>query len=451
MASISSSSPYREPSHAVTAEVVACSRCPIASRRLRPLPALLLFSVVFFVSGSAHAKDATTLVQIVVLLLFCVLLVVYVRRCGGRIDILNARVPLDVLFLAALVASTATNIVLWSEYSMLLWYGSQIATFASAILITRLIPYKQFMSSFANYVVLISGVTIVAWLLQGQLIQGAPFILHESDNFDYRSYGIFVYNALDPSRAYGPFREPGVLAAYTILAVLILAEDRTKYSLVRIVIVTAGLLVSASTAGYLSLVWLVPYVLLKRFKSNVPRRLTGLVIVASGFTLFQQLRLETLANLNPEVFSKVADPNISTTTRLYGGVLDLMISLQNPMGVGPHQLQNLISQYSIETGYAVDARTNTITTVFIMWGILCGVLYLVIVLRAAFRPQRSRLESILFGLVLLQTLAVQPHFGFLATQVLIVYWFCRSRNLVHLPADSHHQVGDFVGAKWRGI
>lgn len=390
----------------------------------RWIPTLLLILALIFHSGSAHAKDFPTVSAVVLLLVLAALVFSALRGRDIQELIRHSSLSVRGWFLSALVFSSGVNMLFWGEYSMWLWYASQAAAVGAGLLITKLVPYDRFAPAFTQVMVTISFVTCIGWVFSEQLIAYAPLRVFESPAFDYRSFGLLVFNALDPSRSIGPFREPGVLAAYLIFAMLMVVDSRSRWRVPQLLVLSLTLLLTGSTAGYLTFALVVPYMLISRIGFRFSFFAAAIVLVSLYILATSESALRSaIRAVNPGVVAKIDDPNISTTTRLYGGTLDMMVALQYPFGIGPHQLSDALQQASLVTGYQVDARTNTFTTVFIMWGILCGAIYAFIVLAASLSKHRSLPQNALFLSIIVLTLSVQPHFGFLATHTLIFYWY----------------------------
>lgn len=139
-------------------------------------------------------------------------------------------------------------------------YFRQIFVLLIAVLIAQNISFNRFSKVFINFMFIVTLISIVAWIL----INVFSINLHlpvfdsgwEKSLFtEYQNGLLFFVHTHQPYKLMGPFWEPGLYSSMAVLAFLFLNNKnytKNKVKLIQLVL-TLGIILSFSTAGYLLL------------------------------------------------------------------------------------------------------------------------------------------------------------------------------------------------------
>lgn len=240
-------------------------------------------------------------------------------------------------------------------------------------------------------------------------------------------FGVFYAKLTYTMRNSGIFYEPGAYAQ--MIAVVMLFDfflDGRKISARIIFYAILAAFTVQSTTGYILVA--IDFVIMFDVKSSLSQHkkilFEGCLLCAitAGF-VFQTEILNTLTQLAPDVFGKIANESISYTTRMMGPEINLRIFGENMlMGAGLSNSATIFAAYT--NGMT---RVDTITTELAAFGILGGL------------PTVSLMDGILHqkSITMLSKLLICAFFAFLLfSQSNISCMFIQSLIIFFLSSKS---------------
>lgn len=312
------------------------------------LSCILICFLSILLRGKIHLKKKSGLS---VLLLFVVFQLANYFFCGSTIQIVL--VQLVFIFFAYLIVQTNDQKIYFDIYTeiMEVFAIASISIFILNVIapgILRIFP-----------VVINTSGTAVNHILLGVADVSSGVLL--------RSRGIFW--------------EPGTYAIYLLLAIMkeLFSND---LNIKRAIILVTALLLTFSTAGYIScayllLVWMISKNVSNRMKTKLFLFLMGALLLTSPFLgpAIEEMFINKLAG------GILSSTHGSTVARLASFVLNTEIAFENPLiGVGLTDINNIFIEKSIEffgVANRTNANTNTIMFKFAAHGLIYGSLVVI--------------------------------------------------------------------------
>lgn len=322
------------------------------------------------------------------------------------------------IFLSSVFSFSAVNISICINLSALI---------ALSYLISTRISFERFAMVFLESIAIISAASIALWLL----VDVAGFVpplprLKNVNGVHYRTIGLASYidePYLSERASLGVFWEQGVFASFLIIALYLELHFKESPRLSRVVLFTAALFTTGSTAGYI----LLPFVFLSKMLGSKDKRFRLLATISAValiiiLVFWSDSISQYLARVNPEMFSKLIDnAAVTKSTRFYSPLLCLSIFNDSPiLGLGYAGANDAYIALAGSTEM-VDSLTSTSAFLMAAFG-LCGLLMALLPLAAIMRlhhlsvPQRL-LACVLFLLVLNK----EPHTTDLFMMILVMY------------------------------
>jgi len=328
-------------------------------------------------------------------------------------------------------------------------YVYQIWVFFLGFLISNFLSYKQFLDIYLKFIYGISIISILVFLI-ANTIPSVIYIFPIQAN----SAGATVYNLgvcmVSFENAYvrnmSIFREPGVYMIYLNLAIIFELFFKEKPNKRYLLVFILAIFTTVSTAAFIALIMVfMAYLFIKnKTKSIVKNKgyLIGIFVV--GFTV-----LLASGELYSLIFDKIGKDNIGDGSSLARGISVLAnfnIFLDNfVFGTGIKHFPEIFGKYTLDLiGISMDVgnNTNTITTVFAIYGIFYGSFFIYMML--SFVKKASNLFIVRFFLFLTMVIFYSNEdLRYSLMSCLLLMWGLKKRPTVN-SSDNRLLINDAV-------
>lgn len=233
--------------------------------------------------------------------------------------------------------------------------------------------WNEFKDKYVNIITFIAAYSFICFLFASLLVNCRLFpIVENVNNYFYRDLFLTHFSLMPDYqsvvcvwRNYGPFWEPGVFQIYLVLAIIFVLFGYEKINKLKILVLTATLFSTFSTAAFITF-----FVVLLAFflKKGYVKEKTCIFL----FVLFGLIILLSNKIFSNMIFDKLSARNDSSSSRLESLLVGLRISLRNPLGTGPYLFLEKMKDY----GYVgSDGNTNGFIQHFGIMGWTFGVWY----------------------------------------------------------------------------
>lgn len=247
---------------------------------------------------------------------------------------------------------------------------------------------KRLWKAFVKVVFVLSVISIVGYYLVNiQRLVKLPIVMVGDSNTFYES-GIIYARVNTSLRNAGIFWEPGMHVIILSLAALVDYYVNDKVITKKfVVLLGVSLFTVESTTGYILFIVLLSIVLLNVIgRQNKLREillLLGTVVVAVLVFVYYDAFIAFLAQINPTVFEKVAEENVSYVARAEGPLINMKIFACYPL-FGKGVTGSNIMFENLNTNPMIDTRVDTISTGLASYGIF-GIIPQAFLIIAIFR------------------------------------------------------------------
>lgn len=378
--------------------------------------ALIISISLFFLSGSAFYIVSSTTTKIIFLFIMFVGIFLYNFHYKLKFTL---RLDSSSLFLLFIVLGMSLSQILYWNNNPILEY----IMFLFRILLAYYLSKKIKRSVFSKNFCFLMGVIVIVSIFVHFLIQfNIPvpnYTFIGANGLIHHSIGVSTWN--EPfNELCGPFWEKGVFCSVMLYTIILESyftnEKPRKWIIVSMII---GIILSASTAGYL-LLFIVIYIWFIKTKKNASF-IDLITIVAIIFLIvFSDEILLILNDINPKIFGKIVDQTLSTQTRLNSPLVCLLIFLKNPItGFGRNYAIDIYNSYKVF--FRMDSLTSTSAYMLSSFGIF-GLSYTWFLFRGVFNQKNfSKLFRILMFLLLFLIVNKEPHTSIFLTYVIMFY------------------------------
>lgn len=299
-------------------------------------------------------------------------------------------------------------------------------------LLAQTVPFDVFIRWFSTAMAILALIALSAWLLF--IVLGFPMVGSTVTNFNgavYHNGGAYFllmgWDGIPIDRSMGPFWEPGLFASFLVMALIFEISYRKQATRTWVIIsLVLGVYIAQSTAGFLLVIPALALFVFKR-RSAISR------VIAFIFSLlimvaFSQLEtiISRLAGLDPEVFGKLQDDAIQSSSRFNIFDLNIRIFGDSPLlgwsfeGADQEVLSRM-------TSAGVAAQTSTSTYFLAALGIV-GVVYTL----GWFSILRHRRLSVSERIIILTCFLIiinkEPHTAILVTYTLLFYYLAMAQK-----------------------
>ena len=134
--------------------------------------------------------------------------------------------------------------------------------------------------------------------------------------------------------------------------------------------------------------------------------------------------------VSPDIATKLdVSTSISGSTRWYGILGDAILVFKHPLGIGiNHMVDEKNSIINVLTSISSGASTNTTLNMMLKYGVISGVMYLIICIRACFRMTNDNLCNTSIFIVMMIIINTEPHYLTLFFTTLFMYYAGKERQ-----------------------
>ena len=165
-------------------------------------------------------------------------------------------------------------------------------------------------------------------------------------------------------------------------------------------------------------------------------------VIAIAVVLFLLLNpdfiISVLEGVAPGIANKIRvdDNGGSMGTRFYGLLIDVYLTIKHPLGIGMLQIDTYRDNVAGLFRYIVDgSNINTTFSMMLYYGIVPGILYLILMIKGCFNFFDKKLVAILAIMVLLIIINTEPHYMTLFFTVIFMYFEQYKRINVNNPVS----------------
>ena len=324
--------------------------------------------------------------------------------------------------------------VAWNEIDYYNLYISNFSFIVVAIIIAKKIPYQSFYKAFQNLMLVLAAISLVLFLIP-EIKAILPSFTIEG-TFTYRSNYIYHTLVTNTERNCGFFWEPGMYQGILVIAILQLILEKNHYDIsaywFRIIVLVGTLITTYSTTGYVMIIALTLLFIIDRmdllshkFTTIITIFVVALLLLFTGDNFFVNLFIDYMPDI---VTSKIVNKNISYNTRMYSLVYDFWVVVQHPLGIGRLALSGTIDKIAMAFGTEIAARTNTIGTAFVHFGVVGGAIYFWFWIKACFSINGCISKRIIIFVIMMVIINTEPHMYTLLFNVILFYWYFQSRT-----------------------
>ncbi len=389
--------------------------------------AFLLIAFVYVNSGSVYMAVYASELQQINLILATIFFVLDFRK--NRLCVRKRTVE---IFMFLLIIVSIVDMVIWGEIYLWGLYLSNVAVFYICYQIIKKVDYQIFIKCFVTFMTILAAISLICWSNTELFMNSFPGFYIESTGMRYKTCIFYCMNIDVPNRNGGIFWEPGMYQGFLNFALLLLAlkpKPKIKDSISAVILVLT-ILSTYSTTGYAVMFCigiLCMYKLIYSHNKVFAYIVTILALIIVFGLGFNDTIMSAIYSVLPNsVTQKIETQNISYTTRVYSIYSDLVLSIRYPLGVGRAQANNLIQTLVNAMGLKVNARTSSITTAYVFYGIGMGIYYTVLWIRGCLRfSEKSIGYFICIIAIMAMILNSEPMFYHVFFTCVLFYWNTR--------------------------
>lgn len=407
---------------------------------------IIIFSIIFFSSDTllfgTNYDNRFINLGYIFYSLFCILIPLYFFVKRGQFLLRIRAVRITIILTVTLVISFLINRDFRGGYVVAIFFA------LSALVITELISFHDFCIVYSRIFRLLGTVSCIGFIIFNVVPEWNHYGFMASKSIGGTSFYHYVLymhctDAIGAGRNWGIFREPGVYQAYLIIALIIeiyFFEKTNKKSRYAIAVLTAAVLTTKSTTGYIGLVFVLIYALLKwKYLSNY-KKIQKIIIGVPIFILLAMFlfinNFEFFRTVWEEIFGKFSRSSaayVSSYARISSIGTNLYLWLQRPIiGNGVTDKVMLFSDTAMRIyGVANATDTNTLFAQLSMFGIIVGGIWMYAMINMAGKVADNRIE---FGiLILLFCIILMTEFFVYSPIINLFIWYglqSRKKKLV---------------------
>lgn len=336
----------------------------------------ILFVVVLlilFLTGSAlTTKDILNNAVTILLWLLCTALIVFMP---GNFNFGYKRL---VLLAAILLLMFISSVVNDNNYLMFIKIAVSIII---VFLFFSKVSFASFKESYVSVVVLLAVISLIFYPLYMTVPNLSNVFVFQSGRYSYSTF-ILYSHCVGSFRNGGMFWEPGAFMVFLNLALLFEVLSK-KVSLFKIIVLSAAIITTFSTTGYIALALTIILLLFTKYERKIDKTKKRIVLVISiiaflillgffGEIVFGKGELSTFGKIE-QFFERHEYLGVTNGTsasiRFFSIVKPFELFVQKPIfGVGRDYL---ISETMF---YTRGAITSTVSNWFAVYGLAFGII-----------------------------------------------------------------------------
>jgi O-antigen ligase len=383
----------------------------------------VIFFIVFFISDDTFTFGTNPNIIFILskYIAYFFILILLFQKVKLKVFILPSKAVLTLYFIIfAVVTTIFLNFQISGGYIYQIWIA------LLAFLITQYIPQKDLVNTYLKFLYFISLVSIIVFIIAmflPSLLTIFPISVNENDASFYNLGICLVFNDGEV-RNTGIFREPGVFMIYLTIGVLFELFIKEKINNRYLFVFLTALFLTLSTAAYIIL-GLVCFAYL--FRANSRSNFKNKLLIM-GVAVVAIIVIALSPNIYSKLFDKIGKDSINEGSSLARGasvLVNLNIFVDNPVGgVGIKDFPSSFETYSLKLfslALSSENNTNTITTIFAVYGIVLGIIFIFMVINLVNKFSKSIIISALLFLVFMMLFSNEDLRYSLMTFVLL-FW-----------------------------
>ena len=308
-----------------------------------------------------------------------------------------------------LVLNIILTMIIKSDYQL---YNFSLLVFIFiGFVVSYVYEYKEFIKAFINIMIFISMYSLITTYLFKPLIIHTginfPTIINSVNNVFYNFIFSFALTAESYIRNFGFFREPGVYQVFIILALIFLTfvkniKIKSRKKIIYTLIFTVTILSTFSTTGIILLALFFTTYIVKLIRDGKMNR--KVFIIITTITIICILILTLLYNIIPSFretlrfsIEKIFTPNESLSARQESIIVPLKLYLNSP----------IFGQKYIDVVEAIDHNTNTTINMFAIYGLLTGVIHIMLIYLLIKKMKQPKTVSALIFIIFIVAINTQ--------------------------------------------
>ena len=308
-----------------------------------------------------------------------------------------------------LVLNIILTMIIKSDYQL---YNFSLLVFIFiGFVVSYVYEYKEFIKAFINIMIFISMYSLITTYLFKPLIIHTginfPTIINSVNNVFYNFIFSFALTAESYIRNFGFFREPGVYQVFIILALIFLTfvkniKIKSRKKIIYTLIFTVTILSTFSTTGIILLALFFTTYIVKLIRDGTMDR--KVFIIITTITIICILILTLLYNIIPSFretlrfsIEKIFTPNESLSARQESIIVPLKLYLNSP----------IFGQKYIDVVEAIDHNTNTTINMFAIYGLLTGVIHIMLIYLLIKKMKQPKSVSALIFIIFIVAINTQ--------------------------------------------
>lgn len=377
-------------------------------------------SMVVYCSGHYHMVTSSSVTMYMMLPFAFGSLSMYVCQNGTRLPRHSGMFLLFCIFTAAV--SMLANYPSETIYSLI----SVSVLFFTAFAISEQVEWDKFQKIYGDIMLAISVISLVFYLAVNVAGMQIPFS-HECliGTEPYTGNYLYAYRSIYSIRNQGLFWEPGLFAAYLILALVLHILYGSKVSIARVIVFALTILTTQSSAGIILLI-IVALLLILRNSREIGKVKQGVIVCfgigLSLFVLSQNEYISTnwLVGIQ-DAIGKITGQSVNVVSRQNSPLINLKIFSNYPVfGAGYQNATNIYVSLR-DTFGTVDSQTSTTTYHLAAIGV-AGIVFSMVALFGILHLRKFNLASRILLLALFFSLInVEPYSGLLIYYILLFY------------------------------
>lgn len=378
--------------------------------------------MIYLIILSGSVLQRTYMAELQKINLFFTILIIGYEILKQKESLFVVKINLLTSFLIVSTIGAAVCMLLWSDFGSVVGYAANLSFVYMSYYIAKKLQFNKFVTVFVSLILVLAIISLAFYYIHF-LQNTLPWIKLENQGTiygGYRFWGIFARyennRVLSYMRNIGVFWEPGMYQGYLIFAMVLLIQQKNdKWYLVKFFILGFAVLSTGSTTG---IILLIPTVVLLFLSftdgDNLSHYLIVGVLIIGVITLIlfaQDLGTLLSLILPRDVVLKLFSDSISRNTRFLSIASDFRIIVAHPFGVATSQLGTIRQSSMLTFGRAFDnSVTNTHLTMFLMYGVIPGLLFLAISVKSTLSMGKKISEGILISLIVIIIMNTEPHY-----------------------------------------
>lgn len=303
------------------------------------------------------------------------------------------------ILMVFIILISCTSII---NFDFSIKYPYELLMVFIGLMVVQCVSFKKFNIAFCFWVEVFCVFSIILFLLASflpQFINFLPVITNESGiRFHFVIFGFIEELGFSSvPRVFGVFREPGVYMIFISLAMIFETIMSDRFSIVRILIYITTILITFSTAAYISLGLILLLIFSKYIKNRNFSNVKKLLVLLAGMSVISVLFVSSIGyeKINSIVFNKLRVDNVSYDSRVGSFYANFRIFCINPIfGKGFTFFELNFSNYSIIDGFEKAHNTNTFLKVLSVHGIF----YCFLMLFGSYKLFKANCKNFVFAI-----------------------------------------------------